>query len=198
MENTVKLVCPITHNPFIDPVLLACDGYTYERQAIEEWISKGHELTPTGLPLSSKPQLIKNVAIGNETVFKDPILVGENGLTYEHAKLLAMVEDTIKTDRPIILEGMMYHSIQCYQNKALWLDGYDPERKPLLVSKYSCGTTMKEYIAQEAYGWWAYDIQKAAKELKKAHPERTKKEWWDLAAKAWREYEAKTKILLRP
>jgi hypothetical protein len=34
-----ELICPITHAPFIDPVV-AADGCCYERKAIEEWFAK--------------------------------------------------------------------------------------------------------------------------------------------------------------
>ena len=33
------VVCPITHEPMVDPVS-AADGQTYERRAIEEWLTK--------------------------------------------------------------------------------------------------------------------------------------------------------------
>lgn len=212
MENTVNLVCPITHKPFVEPVLLSCDGYTYEKRAIEEWISSGAELTPMGLPLSSNHQLIRNIAIRNiairnKTVFRDPILVGENGLTYEHTELLAMVEETIKMDRPIELEGMRYHSIQCYQNKTLWLDAYDSERQSQLASKYShgshegiCGhsdsTRLTKYTGilgppeGMCVGCCQGFIKNEIKLFEEAHPGLSKKEQWKLAAEAWEKYKA--------
>ena len=36
------LTCPITLSPFIDPVI-ASDGHTYERCAIEAWFQAGHK-----------------------------------------------------------------------------------------------------------------------------------------------------------
>eukprot|EP00468_Gymnochlora_sp_CCMP2014_P001514 CAMPEP_0167741726 /NCGR_PEP_ID=MMETSP0110_2-20121227/1016_1 /TAXON_ID=629695 /ORGANISM="Gymnochlora sp., Strain CCMP2014" /LENGTH=5340 /DNA_ID=CAMNT_0007625809 /DNA_START=69 /DNA_END=16091 /DNA_ORIENTATION=- len=46
--------CPITLNPFTDPVILVEDGRIYERSAIEEWL-KGHDTNPmTNLPLKTK------------------------------------------------------------------------------------------------------------------------------------------------
>jgi len=46
------VVCPITHEPMVDPVS-AADGQTYERRAIEEWLAKGKvPISPlTGEPL---------------------------------------------------------------------------------------------------------------------------------------------------
>lgn len=39
------LTCPITLELFVDPVV-ACDGYTYERTAITEWIKNNNETSP--------------------------------------------------------------------------------------------------------------------------------------------------------
>jgi hypothetical protein len=38
-------LCPLTHSAMADPVI-ACDGLTYERQAITEWMMDGHETSP--------------------------------------------------------------------------------------------------------------------------------------------------------
>lgn len=44
--------CPITRAPFRDPVF-ALDGYTYEREAIEGWLTQGNGRSPmTRVPLS--------------------------------------------------------------------------------------------------------------------------------------------------
>lgn len=40
-----RLLCPIKYSIFKDPVIFPADGRTYEREAIEEWMSKS-----TGLP----------------------------------------------------------------------------------------------------------------------------------------------------
>ena len=54
-------VCPITQQPFVDPVITA-DGHTYERLAIELWL-QDHDTSPmTGLSLPSKA-LIPNLAL---------------------------------------------------------------------------------------------------------------------------------------
>ena len=46
--------CPITHELFVDPVLLVSDGHTYERSAVERWLGMGHRTSPlTGAPLTS-------------------------------------------------------------------------------------------------------------------------------------------------
>ena len=45
------VVCPITHEPMIDPVS-AADGQTYERRAIEEWFKK--DVVPIS-PLTGEP-----------------------------------------------------------------------------------------------------------------------------------------------
>jgi hypothetical protein len=45
------LLCPITLVRLVDPVVLS-DGHTYERSAIEEWLTKRHTSPITGLPLT--------------------------------------------------------------------------------------------------------------------------------------------------
>jgi len=46
-----SLLCPITHELFRDPVL-AQDGHTYEREAIENWVRKNGTSPTTGQQLS--------------------------------------------------------------------------------------------------------------------------------------------------
>lgn len=41
-EEPHALLCPITRVMFRDPVVLCATGFTFERQAIEEWLSKGN------------------------------------------------------------------------------------------------------------------------------------------------------------
>jgi hypothetical protein len=38
-------VCPITMEVMRDPVI-AADGHTYEREAIENWLRRGHRTSP--------------------------------------------------------------------------------------------------------------------------------------------------------
>ncbi|BDA41676.1 probable U-box domain-containing protein 37 at C-terminar half [Coccomyxa sp. Obi] len=53
--------CPITHDVLRDPVV-ACDGYSYERDAIKDWLRK-HDTSPmTNEKLESK-HLIPNLAL---------------------------------------------------------------------------------------------------------------------------------------
>jgi hypothetical protein len=48
-----RLCCPITHDPFVDPVV-AADGVTYERAAITEWLA-GKDTSPmTNVRLPNK------------------------------------------------------------------------------------------------------------------------------------------------
>uniref|UniRef100_A0A7S0DVA6 Uncharacterized protein n=1 Tax=Amorphochlora amoebiformis TaxID=1561963 RepID=A0A7S0DVA6_9EUKA len=68
-------ICPITLEPFKDPVILVDDGHVYERAAIEEWLTN-HDLNPmTNLPLKSK-------ALKAATELKDKLaaLATEDGL----------------------------------------------------------------------------------------------------------------------
>ena len=47
-----SFLCPITCDLMMDPVI-ACDGYSYERSAIEKWLSKSRKSPMTGLGLKS-------------------------------------------------------------------------------------------------------------------------------------------------
>lgn len=54
-----EYLCPITRELMKDPVM-AEDGYTYERSAIQGWINKGKDISPmTSIPLKTK-HLIPN------------------------------------------------------------------------------------------------------------------------------------------
>ena len=60
-----ELECPISHELMLDPVL-TCDGETYERSAIEEWLAQ-HSTSPlTGQPLA-ETSLVPNVMVRNIT-----------------------------------------------------------------------------------------------------------------------------------
>ncbi|XP_077562156.1 WD repeat, SAM and U-box domain-containing protein 1-like isoform X1 [Haemaphysalis longicornis] len=49
-----ELLCPITQQTMSDPVV-AADGYSYERNAIQQWLANGKETSPmTGKPLEHK------------------------------------------------------------------------------------------------------------------------------------------------
>ena len=57
----MSYICPISHEPVIDPVM-AADGHTYERAYIERWL-QDHDTSPkTNLPLDHKT-LVPNYAL---------------------------------------------------------------------------------------------------------------------------------------
>lgn len=56
-----ELICPITGEIFVDPVM-TCDGHTYERTAIEAWLIKKKTSPVTNLVLENK-NLIPNFVI---------------------------------------------------------------------------------------------------------------------------------------
>lgn len=61
MSAPEYLICPITREIFYDPVI-TCDGHTYERYAIEEWLACNSTSPNTGMVLSDKT-LIPNLLI---------------------------------------------------------------------------------------------------------------------------------------
>ncbi|GMY09238.1 U-box domain-containing protein 33-like [Fagus crenata] len=44
-EPPLYLICPISHEVMHDP-LVAADGYTYEAEALREWLESGHDTSP--------------------------------------------------------------------------------------------------------------------------------------------------------
>ena len=60
----VDLVCPLTGQPFNDPVV-ASDGYTYERKAIEKWLADGNGVSPK----SNRP--MESLTLYDNVVVKD-------------------------------------------------------------------------------------------------------------------------------
>lgn len=54
-----EFICPLTRRVFQDPVI-AADGYTYERVAIEEWLSR-EKISPTTQQLLPNKNLIPNL-----------------------------------------------------------------------------------------------------------------------------------------
>ena len=57
--NSDQFCCPITCEPFVDPVI-AADGQTYERKAIETWLARNDTSPLTNQPMSHKI-LVPNV-----------------------------------------------------------------------------------------------------------------------------------------
>lgn len=57
-----NFLCPITQCEMVDPVL-APDGITYERNAIEKWFSLGHNTSPMTRQVLPSQALIPNIAL---------------------------------------------------------------------------------------------------------------------------------------
>lgn len=56
-----QFLCPITFEPMVDPVV-AQDGQTYERAAIEEWLTT-HDTSPLSGAVLEHRELTPNVAL---------------------------------------------------------------------------------------------------------------------------------------
>ncbi|KAK9829123.1 hypothetical protein WJX72_004016 [[Myrmecia] bisecta] len=59
--NVEEMECPITQTLMVDPVI-AADGHTYERTALEEWFSRNETSPMTGMVLDMK-HLFPNIAL---------------------------------------------------------------------------------------------------------------------------------------
>lgn len=70
-QSPFELVCPIRHVLMVHDPVLAPDGYTYEREAIVEWLERGGagggDHTAALSPMTHEPlgnaTLVSNVAI---------------------------------------------------------------------------------------------------------------------------------------
>lgn len=60
-----ELLCPLTLEPFRDPVLLVEDGYTYERSEIEAWLRKKEATSPMTGEVIASPHVVPNRAIAD-------------------------------------------------------------------------------------------------------------------------------------
>lgn len=132
-----NLKCLITLKPIKRPAFVPDDGFTYEWNEIYKWVVvMGKSMTPMRFPLT-RGVLILNRAVeryaSTQITFKDPIIIEENGETYEHEELVRAIKQTICRYKPIILEGANYRTISCHPNKILWKDQYCNERKPLVM-----------------------------------------------------------------
>ena len=58
-----ELICPITLEVMVEPVLLIGDGHTYDRGSISRWLQGGKMRSPvTNLPLDT-PQIVTNYVV---------------------------------------------------------------------------------------------------------------------------------------
>lgn len=71
--------CPITQDVMTDPVL-ACDGNTYERSAIEQWFEgKGAAISPLTMEPLASAQLTPNLAIQQMLSLRASMAEGMHG-----------------------------------------------------------------------------------------------------------------------
>merc|ERR1711964_780332 len=82
-------LCPITHEVMRDPVM-ASDGQTYEREAIESWFKEGKMTSPITNETLSDQKLIPNYSLKYDDylcpitheVMRVPVMASD-GQTYE-------------------------------------------------------------------------------------------------------------------
>jgi serine/threonine protein kinase len=123
------LQCPITMELFRDPVL-AQDGHTYERQAIEEWIGRNGTSPMTRQPLSIE-HLIPNRAIQQ---------VVDNFETFMHQKDYQFILDV---DVKLTEERPICHTFGKMIYRAEWiLDNH--ERPEIILLKINGAHARKE------------------------------------------------------
>lgn len=68
--------------------------------------------------------------------FVDPVIVEEDGMTYEHNVLVNLIKNTLCKYKKINLLGGSYNSITYHQNKIMWKDEFSDRRiKPQIIQK---------------------------------------------------------------
>eukprot|EP01041_Mallomonas_annulata_P010569 gene10569-22056_t len=66
MEPHNSFICPITMETMVDPVILVATGHTFERAAIETWLSRNNSCPLSGLDLPERNHgLTPNVSLRN-------------------------------------------------------------------------------------------------------------------------------------
>lgn len=60
-EILPSFLCPLTLDVMQDPVILGATGLTYEREAIETWLSRNDTCPSTNIVLGRNHQLIPNL-----------------------------------------------------------------------------------------------------------------------------------------
>eukprot|EP01103_Thecamoeba_quadrilineata_P011284 TRINITY_DN2661_c0_g1_i1.p1 TRINITY_DN2661_c0_g1~~TRINITY_DN2661_c0_g1_i1.p1 ORF type:complete len:1060 (+),score=197.28 TRINITY_DN2661_c0_g1_i1:52-3231(+) len=121
-QNDLRVViCPITGAPVVDPVI-TCDGFTYERSAIEKWLLTSDTSPLTGLRLESK-KLIPNVAI--------------RGGSYSQSQALkvkiSLLNEIYETEMPVTSKTRVKDVIDFVK---------EMHSDPSLKWRAFCGTTM--------------------------------------------------------
>lgn len=92
---TQSYYCPLTKELFVDPVS-TCDGYTYERHAIEEWL-KTNDVSPATKEKLENKNLIPNPVVQKHVLdhYKKYLTRKEN-----KASKVAAVEPASEVEKP--------------------------------------------------------------------------------------------------
>lgn len=124
-DTTLDWTCPITLEPFNYPLFLFDDGFTYEKTALETWVSKNPKITPMGFP-SKSWTVVKNISVLNRETkcpltkepFQDPVIVAQTGQTYERYALEELVKRTLGDNQHLGLSSKQrLFEIHAYSNK---------------------------------------------------------------------------------
>jgi hypothetical protein len=113
-EIPEHFLCPITYEVLIDPVI-ASDGHTYERKAIEGWFTKNDTSPNTGLALANKDLLPNYVVKGMLDAFKK-----EQDKSFLAAKKVQEINHKV-----------LHESIKCFKN----FEDLAEEQKTALITK---------------------------------------------------------------
>lgn len=148
-ECKVEHTCPITLMPFNRPWILLEDGFTYEKDAIEQWLEKNPFRSPmvgklssaTLLPNCTVKKMDSTCPITLEP-FQEPYYCVEDGHTYEKKAIIEWFESKIKESleqeiyspvtSPVTLTE--FNSLTLYPNKILFNNNI-PRKQEFLTIK---------------------------------------------------------------
>lgn len=144
-------VCPITLMPFTRPWILLEDGFTYEKSAIEQWLTSNPNRSPmigeipsaTLLPNCTIKRKVSICPITQEP-FQEPYYCVEDGQTYEKDAILKWFEVKVRENLEaeaflqIVVRspasGVDLHSLTLYPNKILFNKGIPEEQKSVVFT----------------------------------------------------------------
>ena len=145
-----EFYCPITFGLMQDPVI-AADGHTYEREAIEQWLVNNITSPKTNLPLPST-NLIPNIALRN--TIRD--MLAKQPLHFQTPKLVGKFANKALVAKAYPADAAVHLTVKAEEPEA---------RQPIVLlaivdTSGSMGESTDDEKSAEAYGFSRLDLVK--------------------------------------
>jgi Hint-domain/U-box domain/VWA / Hh protein intein-like/von Willebrand factor type A domain len=145
-----EFYCPITFGLMQDPVI-AADGHTYEREAIEQWLVNHSTSPKTNLPLTST-NLIPNIALRN--TIRD--MLAKQPLHFQTPKLVGKFENKTLVAKAYPADAAIHLTIKAEEPET---------RQPIVLlaivdTSGSMAESTDDEKSAEAYGFSRLDLVK--------------------------------------